>query len=274
MDASERILPDGTRVASLGAGTPLVLVHGVGMDLTMWRPLAALLADRFQVICYDMVGHGASPKRPGPYSLSDFVAQLGRLADACDLRRFDLLGFSMGGLVAQGFAAAHGVRLDHLVLLNTVYRRSGTERDAILGRVAAVLDGGFADSVEAALDRWFTPAFRTQHPATIDSIRRLMLRNDLNAYAAAYRVFATADAELAGTAAGIATPTLVLTGSDDQRSTVAMARALAGDLPRGRLAILPGQRHLTPLECPEVLATHILGFLGVSGAAPREVGHG
>lgn len=273
MIGTERILGDGTRTVSAGEGHPLVLVHGVGMDLAMWEPVARALVGRFKIICYDMIGHGASPRPAGPYRLADFVDQLERLAATLSLQRFSLLGFSMGGLVAQGFAAWRGGALDHLFLLNTVYRRSETERAAITARVGAVLDGGFADSVEAALDRWFTPTFSAAHPDVIAAVRRHMLGNDLAAYAAAYRVFATADAELADTASGIQTPTLVMTGSDDQRSTVAMAKALAADLPNGRLAVLPGQRHLTPLECPEDIAALIADFVCEHRAMRSEARH-
>ncbi|WP_374653541.1 alpha/beta fold hydrolase [Dongia sp.] len=274
MGGGDRILGDGTRFAVTGSGRPLILVHGVGMDLSMWQPLAVHLARHRQVIRYDMIGHGASPKPPGPYRLADFVAQLQRLADTLNLSRFDLLGFSMGGLVAQGFAVTHAARLDRLILLNTVYRRSQAERDAVFKRVSDVLDGGFPASVDTAIDRWFTPGFRIRHPETVDAVRRHMLSNDLGAYAAAYRVFAAGDAELADTAARIKTATLVMTGSDDQRSTAAMAAALVADLPLGQLAILPGQRHLTPIECPGELAARILEFIAVPAVAQGEVGHG
>jgi pimeloyl-ACP methyl ester carboxylesterase len=272
MQAATRILGDGTKLDMAGRGRSLVLIHGVGMDLTMWEPLIACLGDRFQLIRYDMIGHGGSPKPTGPYRLVDFVAQLQRIVGTLDLAEFDLLGFSMGGLVAQGFAATGDARLRRLILLNTVYRRSPAERDAIHQRVAKVRSGGFPASVEAALERWFTPQFRAAYPDQIDAVRRHMLSNDLAAYAAAYEVFATADAELSESAARIGVPTLVMTGSDDQRSTPGMAEALAADLPLGTLALLPAQRHLTPFECPDLLARHILSFL--AGVPAKEMSHG
>jgi 3-oxoadipate enol-lactonase len=265
MTAGARVI-DGTRFAVEGSGSPIVLIHGVGLDLGMWEPVARALASQHQVIRYDMLGHGGSAKPAGPYRLADFVAQLQRLADALDLVQFDVVGFSMGGLVAQGFAVAHPERVHGLVLLNTVYQRSAEERAAIAARVKDVRNGGFAPSVETALDRWFTPAFRAAHPDTIEDVRRRMLGNDLEAYANAYAVFATADEELVDAVAEIACSTLVMTGAEDQRSTMHMAEALASRIPLGRSAILAGQRHMTPLEVPERLASTIAEF--VRGNAP------
>jgi (E)-2-((N-methylformamido)methylene)succinate hydrolase len=274
MPALDQILADGTHLRVEGTGRPLVLIHGVGMDLTMWDRLAARLTEDYRIIRYDMIGHGSSPKPAGPYRLKDFVEQLLRLADTLQLRKFDLLGFSMGGLVAQGFAVQHGDLLDHLFLLNTVYRRSPEERAAIAQRVIDVSNGGYPASVDTAIERWFTPAFLRDNPDIVEAVRRHMLGNDLAAYAAAYQVFATADAELADVVAGITTPTLVMTGSDDQRSTVAMAEALAACMPRAKASAIAGQRHLTPIECPDDIAARIRDYRALPNVVQGRSQHG
>jgi pimeloyl-ACP methyl ester carboxylesterase len=204
-----------------------------------------------------MIGHGGSAKPPGPYRLDDFVRQLEGLADRLGLARFALAGFSMGGLVAQGFALVQGARVERLVLLNTVFDRSAEERAAIAARVREIAEGGYLASIAPALERWFTPEFRARRPDVVAAVRRRMEGNDVAAYAAAYAVFATADAELAPAIGRIAAPTVVVTGAEDQRSTPAMARAMGARLRHARLQIVPGQRHMTPLEVPEAVAAII-----------------
>lgn len=256
----------GTHFRSAGEGPPLVLVHGVGADLEMWTPLAALLSRHRRVVTYDMQGHGESAAPPGPYSLADFVRQLRRLAEDLDLSRFDLAGFSMGGLVAQGFALEHPGSVNRLILVNTVYDRSAAERQAVQTRVEEARSGGYLAGVEAAIERWFTPAFRTVRPELIEPIRRRMMTNDKAAYVAAYAVFATADEALAPQLGRIEAPTLVITGMEDQRSTPAMAQRMAAILPRARLQLFPGQRHMTPIEAPDRMAAVIDEFLGAPDA--------
>jgi (E)-2-((N-methylformamido)methylene)succinate hydrolase len=234
-------------------------VHGVGLDHTMWFPVMSALPHR-RTVTYDMIGHGSAAKPAGPYTLRTFVDQLSTVVDALD-DDVDIVGFSMGALVAQGFALSEaGQRIRRMVLLNGVHDRSPDERQAILARVAEVRSGGFAASVEPALQRWFTQGFAAAHPEVIAIVRQRLLDNDPRAYADAYEVFATADAELANRSGEISASTLVATGSDDQRSTPAMAAALADALPNGRSTILPGLRHLAPIEAPAVVAQMIDEF--------------
>lgn len=241
------------------AAVPLVLIHGVGLDHTMWRPVIAALPHR-RTITYDMVGHGAAFNPPGPYSLSMFVDQLSGIVDAIG-GQVDLVGFSMGAMVAEGFAmSAGGIAVRRMVLLNGVHLRSSDERQAIIDRVAEVRTGGFAATVEPALDRWLTPEFRREHPIVVAKLRQRLLDNDVRAYADAYEVFATADEEVSSRIAAISVQTLVATGSDDQRSTPAMATALAQSLPNGRSLVLPGLRHLAPIEAPDVVAALVDEF--------------
>lgn len=238
---------------------PVVLIHGVGLDHSMWLPVMAALSDR-RTIAYDMIGHGHARKPAGPYTLGMFVDQLDAIVEAVD-SDIDLVGLSMGALVAQGFALSPNAgRIRKMVLLNAVHERSDAERQAIIERVGEVRAGLFATTVEPALQRWFTPAFVSAHPDSVAAVRGCLLDNDERSYADAYEVFATADTDLSPHVSEISVPTLVATGSDDQRSTPAMAVALATALPRGRSTILPGLRHLTPIEAPELVAELIDEF--------------
>jgi (E)-2-((N-methylformamido)methylene)succinate hydrolase len=243
--------------------TPTVFVHGVGLDQTMWDGvLEHLPADR-DLVTYNMIGHGDAPKPAGPYSLDLFVAQLVEVVDAISPDwPVDIVGFSMGALVAQEFACTHSNRVRRLALLHSVFDRTLQERAAILSRVAEVRAGGFPASIDAALDRWFTPEFAGSHPAALNDVRRVLEANHVESYANAYEVFATADEFLVQSAGRISCPTLVLTGEGDQRSTPAMTRRLAADLPNGTAVVLPRLRHLAAVEDPHTVADHLHAFLG------------
>lgn len=239
--------------------TPIVLVHGVGLDRHMWAPFSAALG--LPTIAYDMIGLGDAPKPEGPYALSMYAEQLRDVVEGLGGEPVDVVGFSMGALVAQRFAADHPSLVRRLVLVSGVFDRTADERAAIVARVADVRSGAYLDSVEPALERWFTPAFAAGHPDVVRAVRERMLANEVQSYANAYEVFATGDEELVPLASRITAPTLVVTGADDQRSTPVMAQRLAAAVPNGRSVVVPGVRHLLPLEQPVPLAELVRDFL-------------
>lgn len=245
---------------SPGAVT-LVLVHGVGLDHEMWAPVAGRLANRHRVVRYDMLGHGDATPLDDDADLGTFAAQLLHVVDELQIASFVLVGFSLGALIAQRFALDHPERVDALVLANSVFDRSVADRAAVQDRVDTVRNGRFTASIEPALERWFTPDFASSHPVVVDSVRHRLLHNDMASYAIAYSIFATADAGLTSQVGRISSPTLVMTGADDLGSTPAMAIALAAAIPDGRAVVIPGVRHLAPLEDPDTIAAQIAAFV-------------
>ena len=108
------------RVARLGSGPPLVLLHGYPDNLQIWSELAPRLADRFTVIAPDWPGMGYSEAWPGgatPFHMAD---RLLALLDAWGLDRVSLAGLDMGGQPALCFAARHPERVGHLVVMNSL----------------------------------------------------------------------------------------------------------------------------------------------------------
>ena len=96
-----------------GQGAPLVLLHGVGLDHTLWDDLAPLLEADFDVLRYDLLGHGAAPGISGEAHVHDFVAQLDAELDQAGWPQANVLGYSMGGLIAVSYT--------HLTLPTTPY---------------------------------------------------------------------------------------------------------------------------------------------------------
>ena len=245
-----------------GSGQPVVLIHGFPLNGESWgKQQAALLDAGYRVIAYDRRGFGASTKVASGLDYDTFAADLHALLEDLDLSDVVLVGFSMGALVAQRFAIDHPHLVRRMVLVSGVFDRTAEERSAIVARVADVRAGAYRDSIQPALDRWFTPDFAAAHPDVVQAVRDRMLANEVLSYADAYEVFATGDEELVPLVHRITAPTLVVTGADDQRSTPAMAERLAAALPDGTAAVVPGVRHLLPLERPALLADLVRDFL-------------
>ena len=247
-----------TRYRLEGEGLPLVLVHGVGSRLEAWDGVVARFGPGFRVLRYDLRGHGLSGKPPGPYVLDDFVADLSALLDHVEIDRCHLAGFSLGGLIAQGFALAHPARLDKLALLSTVAGRTDEEKARVRARLETVDSGVSGAHFRKSLDRWFTQEFQQAHPEVIERLADQNRQNDPAAYAAAYRVLAESD--LAARLHEIAAPSLVMTGEGDIGSNPRMARLMAECIPRAELKILPGLRHSILTEAPDLVAEALETF--------------
>jgi 3-oxoadipate enol-lactonase len=256
---------DATRLRTafeqIGEGSTLVLIHGLGMNRQMWQWLAPTLAEHFRVVSYDLIGHGESDKPAGPYAMPDFVDQIRDLADELEIDDFALVGFSLGGLIARAYALAYPEQVNALAILHSAHARSPDERATIRARVRLAKEHGPKATIQAALERWFTPEFSTRRPDVLQQIRDWLEANDPDAYAAAYDVLAESDADLVDAIRDIHCPTLVMTGAKDHGNSPQMAARMAARIPNAECRILPELRHMALAEDPESTLSQLLPFL-------------
>ncbi|MEV7085678.1 alpha/beta fold hydrolase [Streptomyces sp. NPDC093085] len=245
-----------------GAGTGLVLLHGVGLDRRMWDRCLPGLAAAHRVTLADLRGHGASPAAGASTSCAALAGDVAALVERTTHGEgregpVHLVGFSLGALVAQRLAVDRPELVASLTLVSSVAARSARERAAVAERRRRAAED-FGASARAAVERWFAPAWRAREPETADAVLRTLLATDHASYLACYDIFGTADAELWPLLPGIAAPTLAITGVDDPGSTPEMTRRLAARIPGARGAVVPDTRHLLPLERPDPLVTAVL----------------
>ena len=244
-----------------GQGPPLVLIHGVGLDHTMWDPVVEELAQDHRVLRYDLLGHGCSDDPPGPRHADDFVDQLLEVLDSYDIDAGDVVGLSLGGLVALITAARHPNRVRRAVLVSTVFGRGESQLTGVRQRLELAENEGLEPVADLAIKRWFTPQWRAVHSVETESVHRRLLTTDHAGYLKAYRLFADADALAASLAPDVEAPTLVLAGERDTGSTPEMAVALADAIPGGEARTMPGVHHLAPIEEPNLFSNALLEFL-------------
>ena len=256
------LTPRGTAFDSFGSGTRVIaLVHGLGLNRHSWQWQVPALSRHFRVITFDLHGHGDSSVPPGTPSLTLFSEQLAELLNHLGITRASVFGFSLGGMVARRFAMDHADLLGALGILHSAHARDRAAHDAIQARVVQAARDGPAATVEAALSRWFTDAFRLNHPEMMDEVRRWILANRKDVYAPIYQVLVDGVTELVAPRPPIAAPTLVMTGEEDYGNSPAMSRAIAAEIPGSRLVILPGLRHMALAEAPEMFNAELLAFL-------------
>ena len=110
---------EGTTLAwtELGAGAPLVLLHGLGDSHRTWRRVAPRLADHFRVLLLDLPGHGLSDRPDAPYTLDWYAAMVLGWLDAIGVETASVVGHSFGGGVAQWMVLAARSRIERLALV-------------------------------------------------------------------------------------------------------------------------------------------------------------
>lgn len=252
---------DKSAFTSEGDGPTVVLIHGLGLNRSMWDRQLPALTGCFRVVRYDLLGHGESAKPCGTYNMAHFVNQLGDLLDGLALERCALVGFSLGGMIARAFTVGHPEYIDALVVLNSPHDRTKAERAAVSARADQAARHGPGATVDAALERWFTAAFTDARPDVLERVRQDILANDPEVYPEAYRVLAEGDAALVEPISTIQCPTLVVACEDDCGNSPDMARRMAACIPGARVEIVPGLRHMGLVEDPDAINALIVPFL-------------
>ena len=239
--------------------TPLVFIHGVGLDHQMWKPQIENL-NEFSTITYDLLGHGKTPFKKEKLSLGDFSNQLNEILGHLNIDKIHLVGFSLGSLIALDFASKSGDKIDKLILIGTTYKRSSEERSLVLDRYnQAKLNKPIS---KQALKRWFTDEYLEKNPKTYNLFMNILSKKpeDHKNFLKAYQLFANHE-DNTQVIQDITSKTLVITGSDDSGSTPAMSKELTKDLVNSRYVEIKNGKHLCSIECADDVNMNIRNFI-------------
>jgi pimeloyl-ACP methyl ester carboxylesterase len=276
-----------------GGGEHLVLIHGLGANLSFWYFGAArLLARTRNLLMYDLRGHGRSSMPREGYHLQRMVSDLVELLDFLDIDRADFAGHSFGGRVAMAFAALHPERVRNLVVADTQLRAlQPPVRLSEWGHWRewkAELEGqGLRDlpNDDSVISHNLLVKLSQAHGNIASQGRkRISLRTrdmgdkglerwqELMAHTTADREFEDESFLVPSTLKTISTPTLLAFGKFSH--CLPTADRLLDCLPNARLIVIPGAGHFFPIVKPRFFARVIEAFLvrQETGAAPAPVG--
>jgi 3-oxoadipate enol-lactonase len=242
-----------------GVGPAVVLLHCLGVDRHLWDFAVTDLSDKFTLLTYDLPGHGETPVPRKTYGIEHLSEQLAASMEREEIARAHIVGISLGGLVAQHFAASYRDRVGRLVLIDTTPRYTDELRQMWAERAETARTSGVGSLTEGLLHIWFTPGFLGQDPPAVRYVRELFKRTSGEGYALACEALASAD--LRPLAQRIETSTLLLCGDQDIPSFLEAARWLARNIEKARLEWLAPARHASILEQPEAFLRIIRQFL-------------
>ena len=113
---------------------PIIFIHGVGLNQQMWKPQIEFFKDN-SFITYDLLGHGKTPFKEPNLSMENFTDQLSNIVNYLKIEKFNLIGFSIGSLIAIEYASKYENYLNSLTLISTTYQRTAEERQNVIDRV-------------------------------------------------------------------------------------------------------------------------------------------
>ncbi|MCS7039532.1 MAG: alpha/beta fold hydrolase [Anaerolineae bacterium] len=240
----------------LGAGEPLVMLHGLGSAGSDWFPVTPGLAPYYRLVLVDLRGHGQS-SLARDYSIAAMARDVKAVLDAEGIGQTHVLGLSLGGCVALQLAIAAPARVMGLVLVNTFarLRHEGMWRRR-LARVRYAALGSMDDLARLVAGSLFgDPAAQA---LAFDRLRR----NDLGAIRRC--MMAVARFDVRRQLSQITAPTLVLIGDRDRTVPRRCADELAAGIPHARLQVIADAGHALPHEQPEAFTRAVLAFLAAT----------
>ena len=260
--------PDGASIAytlheaprgGTSARPQIALIHSLALDRSFWDGVVPLLTPHADILTYDCRGHGQSARVKMTNTPELFAGDLASLLDHVNWPRAIIAGCSMGGCVAQAFAGVYPARVQALLVMDSTAWYGPTAPKDWCERAATAVTKGFAALSAFQATRWVSDAFREAHPDIISRNMDVFLANDVECYRATCEMLG--DADLRHYQAAMPMPMSVVVGEQDYATPVAMSEQIHKAVPHSTLSVLSNVRHLTPIECPDLIAEKILALV-------------
>ena len=235
---------------------PIVFIHGVGLTYEIWQPQLDFFTN-YSTLAYDILGHGKASLKKQNISFDDFSDQLIKLIDELNFQKIHLVGFSIGSLIARNFATKFNDRLQSLVLLGSIYKRTEQQQKIVNERFNQAKKE--LKLSKLALKRWFTDKYLENNPDTYDKISSILSSNNMANFIKVYELFVNhkndEDFEK------ITVNTLITTGENDIGSTIEMSQELNKIIKNSQLKIIKNGKHLCGIECADDVNLMIKNFI-------------
>ncbi len=267
--------PAATKVATVfgarihyqeaGSGPVVILLHGLGGDMTNWAPTIGPLSQKYRVIVPDQIGFGRSDKPLLNYRIATMVDFLDGFYKELKIDRATLVGNSLGGWISASFALAHPEKVDRIVLVDSagfsvpkdmdsrvVNGLNPSTRDAVRQILPMVFYNKQIYAGDAAIDLMFTRRITAGDSFTIQRIIESIVRGD-----------DVLDDKLAG----IKQPTLIIWGREDLLTPLSMGERFKQGIPRSELVVFEKCGHVPQIEQAAQFNAALLKFLSTDIAS-------
>ncbi|MFT5791683.1 MAG: pimeloyl-ACP methyl ester carboxylesterase [Saprospiraceae bacterium] len=171
--------------ASTGKGPVIVLLHGFLENSTMWDEIIPFLSNKNRVISIDLLGHGASGNIGYVHTMEQQAMMVKAVLNHLKLRRFTLIGHSMGGYVGLSFAELFPNSVRGLCLMNSTFEEDSDERKLLRTRANKMVKTNYENMVRMSFVNLFSENSKTIHENEISLALKEALKTSLQGYIAA-----------------------------------------------------------------------------------------
>lgn len=242
----------------------LVFAHSLACDHSMWDEQVVAFGSEFNILRYDLRGHGASSAPAGEYTLERLAEDLRGLLDALGIRQCHYVGLSLGGMIGQMAALRFPSRLTSLTLADTSSRYPPAMKPVWEQRIAAVrTELGMLPVVAPTLERWLTAPYRAQGNERLRHIGQLIRNTPVDGYVGC--IHAISELNLTARLSTIDCPVLVVVGAEDPGTPPAMAEEIVRQIDGAWLEVIPQAAHLSNVEQAERFNAALRQFLALHG---------
>ena len=237
--------------------TVTIFIHGVGLDNTMWYPQKKFFSNK-PVLFYDLLNHGKSTGGYKELNFEIFTKQLLNLINELHTEKINIVGFSIGALIAQHFTEKFFDRVNKLVLIASVFNRSKEQIKIVHDRYTEALNG--SSITEDSIKRWFSSSFIKANPEVYQFFYNLLEKKNNQDFLEAYRVFVESDQQNINYF-NFKMPTLIMTGDNEVGSTPLMSEGISKKIANSELHIIKNAKHGATIEQAEAVNQKLNSFL-------------
>lgn len=249
------------RVARTGQGEPLLLINGLGANLEMWQPLVRELADEHEIIAFDLPGTGRSARPRWPLRMPQLADVVTGLLDELGYEELDVLGYSLGGTVAQELAHRAPARIRRLVLCATTPGLPSMPPNPIVTALMLTPARYWNRQLAELILPIIAGGQTARDPRALHAGLDKRLVQPPSAMGYLYQLYALSGWSSHPWIGRVRHPALVLHGDRDPVVPLVNGRYLAEALPHGRLEVVSGAGHLFLLDEPHSVVPALNEFL-------------
>ena len=242
-------------------GQVVCFTHSLASDGGMWaEQLTPLLAAGYRVLRLDMRGHGGSDPVSGDYTMAALADDVAVSLDFLGIERVQYIGLSIGGMIGQAFAIAHGRRLISAMLCDTSPQTPPGAQGAWAPRIEAVKKANsLAPLADPTMERWFTDAYKPRNPGRWKQIQSTIAGTTPAGYLGCAAAILNFD--FTPKLPSLKIPALVICGALDEGTPPAGNKKIAELVPGARYEEIANARHFPNVEHPDVFNKIMLGWL-------------